>query len=126
MLFKAAAKTLSTITADPRHLGAEVGFVAVLHTWGQNLHHHPHIHCLVPGGGLSLRGTRWVSCRRGFFLPPAGPSRLFRGVGPGNLQGPLWAGKLGLFCTTAPLSRRPLFSPRPAAIRPVAGGRPCK
>src|SRR6266704_2523773 len=61
ILLKAAAETLSTIAADQRHLGAETGFVAVLHTWGQNLQHHPHIHCLVPGGGLSLDGRRWVS-----------------------------------------------------------------
>src|SRR3954454_6286411 len=72
------AETLSTIAADPRHLGAEIGFVAVLHTWGQNLQHHPHVHCLVPGGGLSPDGTRWVSCRPGFFLPVRVLSRLFR------------------------------------------------
>src|SRR5580658_948355 len=63
ILFKAAAETLTTIAADPRHLGAEIGFIGVLHTWGQNLQHHPHVHCLVPGGGLSLDGTRWVCCR---------------------------------------------------------------
>src|SRR5207253_2526794 len=63
ILFKAASETLRKIAADPRHLGAEIGFIAVLHSWGQNRHHHPHVHCLVPGGGLSLDGTRWVSCR---------------------------------------------------------------
>ena len=78
ILFKAAAETLRTIAADPKHLGAEIGFVAVLHTWGQNLHHHPHVHCVVPGGGLSLDGTRWVACRPGFFLPVRVLSRLFR------------------------------------------------
>jgi hypothetical protein len=69
ILFNAAAETLSTIAADRRHLGVEIGFIAVLHTWGQNLQHHPHIHCLVPGGGLSPDGRHWVSCRPGFFLP---------------------------------------------------------
>jgi hypothetical protein len=78
ILFRAAAKTLRTIAADPRHLGAEIGLVAVLHTWGQNLHHHPHVHCLVPGGGLSPDGMRWIACRRGFFLPVPVLSRLFR------------------------------------------------
>src|ERR1700693_5526689 len=78
ILFTAAAETLSTIAADPRHLGAEIGFVGVLHTWGQNLQHHPHVHCLVPGGGLSLDGARWVSCRPGFFLPVPVLSQLFR------------------------------------------------
>src|ERR1700733_2814915 len=78
ILFKAAAEALSTIAGDQRHLGAELGFIAVLHTWGQNLQHHPHIHCLVPGGGLSPDGTRWVSCRPGFFLSVRVLSRLFR------------------------------------------------
>jgi hypothetical protein len=78
ILFRAAAQTLCTIAADPRHLGAEIGVVAVLHTWGQNLHHHPHVHCVVPGGGLSPDGTRWIACRPGFFLPVRVLSRLFR------------------------------------------------
>ena len=63
ILFRAAAETLRTIAADPKHLGAEIGFIAILHTWGQNLLHHPHLHCVVPGGGLSADGERWVSCR---------------------------------------------------------------
>ena len=71
-------QTLCTIAADPRHLGAEIGVVAVLHTWGHNLHHHPHVHCMVPGGGLSLDGTRWIACRLGFFLLVRVLSRLFR------------------------------------------------
>ena len=69
ILFRAAAETLSTIAADPKHLGAEIGFVGVLHTWGQNLQHHPHVHCVVPGGGVSPDGRRWIACRPGFFLP---------------------------------------------------------
>ena len=79
LLFRAAAETLVQIAADPQHLGAEIGFLAVLHTWGQNLHHHPHLHCVVPGGGLSPDGERWISCRKGFFLPVKVLSRLFRG-----------------------------------------------
>ena len=78
-LFRAAAETLSTIARDPKHLGAEIGFLMVLHTWGSNLLDHPHVHCVVPGGGLSLNGERWISCRRGFFLPVRVLSRLFRG-----------------------------------------------
>jgi hypothetical protein len=64
---------------DPKHLGADLGFLAVLHTWGQNLHLHPHLHCVVPGGGLAPDGSRWVACRPGFFLPVRVLSRLFRG-----------------------------------------------
>src|SRR5215216_5917121 len=78
ILFRTAAETLRTIAADPKHLGAEIGLVAVLHTWGQNLHHHPHVHCVVPGGGPALDRTRWVACRPGFFLPVRVLSRLFR------------------------------------------------
>jgi hypothetical protein len=78
LLFSATADTLRTISADPKHLGAEIGFFAVLHTWGQNLMHHPHLHCVVPGGGLSAGGERWVACRPGFFLPVRVLSRFFR------------------------------------------------
>jgi hypothetical protein len=79
LLFKAAAEALQQIAADPKHLGAEIGFLAVLHTWGQNLQHHPHVHCVVPGGGLAADGTRWIACRPGFFLPVRVLSRVFRG-----------------------------------------------
>ena len=78
LLFAATAETLRTISADPKHLGAEIGFFAVLHTWGQNLIHHPHLHCVVPGGGLSADGQRWLACRSGFFLPVRVLSRFFR------------------------------------------------
>jgi len=78
-LFRAAAETLLQIAADPKHLGADIGFLSVLHTWGQNLHLHPHVHCVVPGGGISLDGTRWGACRPGFFLPVRVLSRLYRG-----------------------------------------------
>ena len=78
LLFKAAAETVLTIAADPKHLGARIGITAVLHTWGSALTHHPHVHMIVPGGGISLDGRRWVSCRPGFFLPVRVLSRLFR------------------------------------------------
>jgi hypothetical protein len=79
LLFKATAETLQRIAADPKHLGAEIGFLAILHTWGQNLQHHPHVHCVVPGGGLSPDGTRWIACKPSFFLPVRVLSRVFRG-----------------------------------------------
>ena len=78
-LFRAASETLLQIAADPKHLGGHIGFLAILHTWGQNLHLHPHVHCVVPGGGLAADGTRWIACRPGFFLPVRVLSRLFRG-----------------------------------------------
>jgi hypothetical protein len=78
LLFQAAAETLLTIAADPKRLGARLGITAVLHTWGSALTHHPHLHCIVPGGGLSLDGQRWVACKPGFFLPVRVLSRLFR------------------------------------------------
>ena len=78
ILFHAAAETLLTIAGDPKHLGAGIGFFAILHTWGQNLLHHPHLHCVVPGGGLSSDHERWISCSPGFFLPVKVLSRLFR------------------------------------------------
>ena len=78
ILFRATAETLRTIAVDPKHLGAEIGFIAVLHTWGQAMQHHPHLHCVVPGGGVSPDGQRWVSCKPGFFLPVRVLSALFR------------------------------------------------
>jgi putative transposase/transposase-like zinc-binding protein len=78
LLFKAASETLLEIAADPRHLGAEIGFLALLHTWGQTLQHHPHLHCVVPGGGLSPDHSKWIACRQGFFLPVRVLGRLFR------------------------------------------------
>ena len=78
LLFEVAAETLRTIAADPKHLGARIGATLVLHTWGSALTHHPHVHGIVPGGGLSLDGERWISCKPGFFLPVRVLSRLFR------------------------------------------------
>ena len=79
ILFDASARALREIARDPKHLGAEIGFLSVLHTWGSNLLHHPHIHCVVPGGGIALDGTQWTPCRPGFFLPVRVLGRLFRG-----------------------------------------------
>ena len=94
ILFRAASETLLTIAADPKHLGAQVGFFAVLHTWGQNLLHHPHLHCVVPGGGLSPDGSGWISSRPGFFLPVRVLSRLFRRLFLEYLQHAFEAGEL--------------------------------
>jgi Putative transposase/Transposase zinc-binding domain len=97
ILFRATAETLSTIAADPQHLGAEIGFFAVLHSWGQNLLFHPHLHCVVPGDGISPDGTRWISCRPNFFLPVKVLSRLFRRLFLKYLQEAFDAGKLQFF-----------------------------
>src|SRR2546427_2837148 len=97
ILFRATAETLTTIAADPKHLGAEIGFFAVLHSWGQNLLFHPHLHCVVPGGGISLDGTRWISCRPRFFLPVRVLSRLFRRLFLKYLPEAFDAGKLEFF-----------------------------
>ncbi len=94
ILFRAASQTLLTIAADPKHLGARIGFFAVLHTWGQNLLHHPHLHCVVPGGGISPDGQRWVACRPGFLLPVRVLSRLFRRLFLTSLQQAFDSGKL--------------------------------
>ena len=80
LLFKASAETMLTIAADPKHLGAKVGFTSVLHSWGSAMTHHPHVHMIVPGGGIAMDGTRWVACRPNFFLPVRVLSRLFRGL----------------------------------------------
>lgn len=79
LLLQAAAQTLLDVAANPRHLGAEIGFLVVLHTWGQNLMHHPHVHCVIPAGGLAPDGTRWIRSRPKFFLPVRVLSRVFRG-----------------------------------------------
>src|SRR3954468_2310441 len=119
ILFRAAAEALSTIAADPCHLGAEIGFVAVLHTWGQNLQHHPHVHCLVPGGGLSPDGRRWVSCRPGFFLPVRGLSRLFRRPLLEKLRAAFDAGRLAFFGALAGLAAAPVFARRLSKLRRI-------
>lgn len=109
ILFQAMAESLKTIAADPEHLGAEIGFFAVLHTWGQNLQFHPHLHCVVPGGGLSPDGRRWISCRSNFFLPVKVLSRLFRRLFLEALQRAFDAGRLEFFTAMEYLRERPAF-----------------
>jgi Transposase zinc-binding domain/Putative transposase len=112
ILFRAAAETLQQIAADPKHLGAEIGFLAILHTWGQNLEHHPHVHCVVPGGGLAPDGSRWIACPPGFFLPVGVLSRVFRGkflalLGHAFEQGKLsFHGKLRALADAGAFQRR--------------------
>ena len=95
LLFHAVSQTLLQIAADARHLGARIGFLAVLHTWSQTLLHHPHVHCLVPAGGLALDGSGWIRCRQKFFLPVRVLSRLFRGKLLALLREAFAQGKLG-------------------------------
>jgi hypothetical protein len=97
LLFKASAEAMLTIGADPKHLGARVGFIAVLHTWGSAMTHHPHVHMIAPGGGLPLDGTRWIACRRRFFLPVRVLSKLFRRLMLEKLAAAHKAGKLRFF-----------------------------
>ena len=110
ILFRATAETLRTIAGDPKHLGAEIGFIAILHTWGQNLMHHPHLHCVVPGGGVAPSGERWVSCRPGFFLPVRVLSRLFRRLFLAQLQLAFDTGELQFFNSLEALSNRVAFA----------------
>jgi hypothetical protein len=109
ILFRAVGETLRTIAADPKHLGAQIGFFSVLHTWGQNLLHHPHLHCVVPGGGISPDGSRWIACRPGFFLPVRVLSRLFRRLFLEHLEKAFDAGKLKFFSSLESLRDRPRF-----------------
>ena len=117
ILFRAAAETLRTIGADPKHLGAEIGFFAVLHSWGQNLHHHPHLHCVVAGGGLSPDGHRWISCRPGFFLPVRVLSRLFRRLFLKLLEQAFDSGQLRFFSSLQTLEDRQTFLRHLAPVR---------
>jgi hypothetical protein len=117
ILFRTAAETLATIAADPRHLGAQLGVTMVLHTWGQTLQHHPHIHCVVPGGGPSLDGTRWVACRPGFFLPVRVLSCLFRRLFQQTLQNAFDAGKLRFFGALTGLAKPTAFVQRLDQLR---------
>jgi hypothetical protein len=109
ILFRAASETLRTIARDPKHLGAEIGFLAVLHTWGQNLMHHPHVHCLVPGGGIAPDGKSWIACRPGFFLPVRVLSRMFRGLFLHYLERAFAAGELRFFSAYQPLHEPAAF-----------------
>ena len=117
LLFKASAQTLLTIAADPKHLGAKIGMTSVLHTWGSAMMHHPHVHVVVPGGGVSLDGKRWISCRPGFFLPVKVLSRLFRRLFLEGLVKLHGTGKLRFFGDLAHLNDPVTFAAHLAPLR---------
>jgi hypothetical protein len=119
LLFKASAETLIAIAADPKHLGARVGVLSVLHTWGSALTHHPHVHMIVPGGGISLDGTKWVASRPGFFLPVRVLSRLFRRLLLEKLVAAHDAGRLQFFGDHAPLANAQAFAAYLQPLRKV-------
>src|SRR5271155_3331737 len=119
ILFHAAAEAMRDIAAEPRHLGAEIGAVAVLHTWGQTLQHHPHLHCIVPGGGLSPDGARWMACRPGFFLPVRVLSPHFRDLFVARLAAAYAAGELRFSGTLACLAEPDAFAGRLQALRGI-------
>ncbi|MFQ5467114.1 MAG: IS91 family transposase [Kiloniellaceae bacterium] len=119
ILFKAAAETLITIARDPKHLGARIGLTAVLHTWGSALTHHPHLHCVVPGGGISPDGGSWVSCRPGFFLPVRVLSRLFRRLFLEKLIAAHEAGHLHFFNDLARLQDHEAFTTHLSPLRKI-------
>jgi len=116
LLFKKAAETLIAIAADPKHLGARIGLTAVPHTWGSALIHHPYVHVIVPGGGLSPDGSRWTACKPGFFLPVRVLSRLFRRLFLDGLAALHKAGRLVLLGGLAPLAATDAFD---AALAPL-------
>jgi hypothetical protein len=117
LLFDIAAETLRTIAADPKHLGADIGATLVLHTWGSALTHHPHVHGIVPGGGLSANGERWIACRPGFFLPVRVLSRLFRRRFLEALTDAHQRGRLQFFGDYAQLADRAAFAQWLAPLR---------
>ena len=119
LLFKASAETVLTIAADPKHLGARIGVISVLHTWGSALTHHPHVHMIVPGGGVSLDGQRWAACRPGFFLPVRVLSRLFRRLFLEKLVAAHAARRLRFFGAHANLTDRDAFA---QYLAPSRGG----
>src|SRR4051794_34652399 len=117
LLFRAASQTMLTIAADPSHLGARIGITAVLHSWGSALTHHPHIHMIVPGGGISLDGQRWVSSRPAFLLPVRVLGKLFRRLFLTRLVELHTAGKLRFFGKQADLAEATAFRRRIALVR---------
>jgi len=119
ILFRATAETLRTLAADPQHLGAEIGFFAVLHSWGQNLLHHPHLHCVVPGGGLAPDGKRWIACRPGFFLPVNVLSCLFRRLFLDYLQAAFEQGQRHFFSSLERLRDPHAFAHYLAPLRQI-------
>jgi hypothetical protein len=116
-LFKASSETLLTIAADPKHLGARIGITAVLHSWGSAMTHHPHVHMIVPGGGIALDGSRWVACKPGFFLPVRVLSKLFRRLMLEKLAAAHAAGKLQFFGAHAHLAAAAAFAAFLAPLR---------
>jgi hypothetical protein len=116
LLFKASAETTLTIAADPKHLGARIGFMSVLHTWGSALTHHPHVHMVVPGGGLSPDGSRWIACRPRYFLTVEVLSALFRRLFLQMLVAAHHAGRLQFFGDHARLADKAAFK---AYLRPL-------
>jgi Transposase zinc-binding domain/Putative transposase len=132
LLFRAASETLLTVAADPKHLGARIGFIAVLHSWGSAMTHHPHVHMIVPGGGISLKpapaeagGTRWVPRRPGFFLPVRVLSRLFRRLFLAGLADLHAASRLAFFGDLEGLRRREDFLAHVAPLRTNRDRRRC-
>ena len=119
ILFKAAAEAMTKLAANPRRLGAEIGVVAVLHTWGQALRHHPHVHCVVPDGGLSPGGTRWIASRSNFFLAVKPLSRLFRRLFLERLKAAFDASDLAFFGDLKPLADPTTFATHLAAMRRI-------
>jgi hypothetical protein len=117
LLFRASAETVLTIAADPKHLGARIGITSVLHTWGSAMTHHPHVHMIVPGGGIALDGKSWVACRPGFFLPVRVLSRLFRRLFLTALTAAHKAGRLSFFGHHAPLADAQAFTTYLAPLR---------
>jgi len=110
LLFEAAASTLLGVAADPQHLGAEIGFLSILHTWGQTLQPHPHLHCVVPGGGLSPDHQRWIASPTHFFLPVKVLSRVFRGKFVAGLRRAAASGRLAFHGECLPLANPPAFA----------------
>lgn len=119
ILFKSAVEAMTTLTADPRRLGAKIGGLAILHTWGQAMTHHPHVHCVVPGGGLSLDGTRWIEGRANFFLAVKPLSRLFRRLFLERLRAAFGGDELGFFGDLTYLADPIAFGAHLAATRRV-------
>ena len=119
ILFRSAAEAMTTLAVNPRCLGAKIGGLSVLHSWGQALTHHPHLHCVVPGGGIAPDGTRWIASRPDFFLAIKPLSLLFRRLFLKRLAAAFTAEDLGFFGDLAPLANPPVFAEQLAAMRPI-------
>ena len=119
LLFKASSETVLTIAADPEHLGARIGITAVLHTWGSTMTHHPHVHMIVPGGGIALDGKRWLSCQPRFLLPVPVLTKLFQGLMLAKLLAAHKAGRLTFFGQHAHLAARKAFAAYLAPLRRI-------